>query len=106
MSTQIKIKFLPESKFVKISIMIAQEDLEESSILNNLQAGYYKLSKELYDGIHIIFSTDKGELIRMVAEAFRNIEQSHMFELIECDDSKEVDLVITSLKILNLIKGD
>ena len=33
MSTQIKIKFLPESKFIKISIMIAQEDFEKSSIL-------------------------------------------------------------------------
>ena len=34
--TQIKIKFLPESKFVKISIMIAEAELEQSYILSNL----------------------------------------------------------------------
>ena len=104
--TQIKIKFLPESKFVKISIMIAEAELEQSYILSNLQAGYYKLSKKFYNGIHIAFSTVKGELIQMIAEAFKNIEQKPIFELVEYDDSDEVNSAITSLKILNLIKGD
>ena len=42
----------------------------------------------------------------MIAEAFKNIEQKPIFELVEYDDSDEVNSAITSLKILNLIKGD
>ena len=59
----------------------------------------------LYCFILLMMFVDKLKNIKFLGflEVFKNIEQKPIFELVEYDNSDEVNSAITSLKILNLI---